>query len=351
MESFTPSFVRSGDDPYVIAEIGVNHEGDIEVAKSLIDSAARGGASCAKFQTYKAATIVRPDSPAYWDTTEEPTESQYELFRKFDLLSRQDYEELALYCARVGIDFSSTPFNLEAVGWLAPLMPFIKIASADITNVPLLREAASHGKPIILSSGASNLWEIAQAIAELNNHGAQEIVVMHCVLNYPTEPQNANLAMIRSIKTSFPAVGIGYSDHTKADSELTALGIAHSLGASVLEKHFTLDKTKKGNDHYHSMDEEDLKSFLLRVAVRKQYLGEAQVKTALESEKPARLHARRSVVTSRSIEKGEVFTGSNLICLRPGDGISPLMWDEIIGKIASVDIEPGTKLNWGMIAE
>ena len=344
-----PSFRRADEQAYVIAEIGVNHEGEIEAAKALIESAARGGASCAKFQTYKAETIVRPDSPAYWDLEEEPTKSQFELFKKFDGLSKADYEDLANYCKTVGIDFASTPFSLEAVRWLAPLMPFIKIASADITNVPLLREAAAQKKPVILSTGASDLWEIANAITALEDYGASEIVVMHCVLNYPTEARNANLAMITSIRNCFPQVAIGYSDHTRADSELTALSVAHSLGAHVLEKHFTLDKSKKGNDHYHSMDEHDLRLFLKRLALRDEYLGKSTLKVSLPSESSARLHARRSLVAKKLIKQGELLDETNVTCLRPGDGISPVLWDKVTGSVARKTIEAGSKLEWDML--
>lgn len=351
INSRLPSFATNGPNPYIIAEIGVNHEGDFEVAKSMIDSAASAGASCAKFQTYKAETIARVDSPAYWDQAEEPTESQFELFKKFDHLSKSDYENLADHCQRRGIDFASTPFSVEAVSWLAPLMPFIKIASADITNVPLLRKAGSTGKPVIISTGASHLWEIANAIGELEKHGAREVVVMHCVLNYPTTAINANLAMITSIREAFPDKAIGYSDHTHADPQLTALGLAQSLGASVLEKHFTLDKKLSGNDHYHSMDESDLTRFINRIRLERDYIGPAKSKSVIETESSARLNARRSVVSSRFIRKGEILGESNITCLRPGDGISPLMWDEIVGKAASTDIQAGTKLSWSMVGD
>jgi sialic acid synthase SpsE len=169
--------------PYVIAEIGVNHEGSMDLAKRLIDDAKAGGCHAAKFQTYKAAKLASRDSPAYWDTTKEPTTSQFALFSKYDRFGEKEYRDLAAHCAAVGIDFVSTPFHDEAIDFLDDLMPFFKIASADLTNSPLLRKVAAKRKPVLLSTGASTLGEIDEAIAELRAHGCTSIVLLHCVLN------------------------------------------------------------------------------------------------------------------------------------------------------------------------
>ena len=262
-----------GQELYVIAEIGVNHGGDIKLAKELIDLAKKGGAHAAKFQSYKAHKIAAKDSPAYWDTSKEPTESQFELFKKFDSFGPKDYEELAAYCKEVGIDFLSTPFDLEAVDFLNPLQRLIKVASADITNFPLLRKVAASKKPIILSTGCSTIQEIRSAVSELTNHGATEIVLLHCILNYPTSDENANLGMITSLQQEFPNCHIGYSDHTIPSDEMTVLCASYILGARVIEKHFTHDKSLQGNDHYHSMDWEDLQNFIRRANALNSILG------------------------------------------------------------------------------
>ena len=192
--------VGRGAEPYLIAEIGVNHEGDFDLACKLIDLAREGGADAAKFQTYKAAKLASADSPAYWDTTKEPTESQFKLFQKYDQFEAEDYVALAAYCRRSGIDFVSTPFDSEAVDLLDPLVPFFKIASADITNVPLLRQVGGKKKPVVLSTGAATLAEIDGAVAERDGAGCLDIALLHCVLNYPCPNQNAHLNMIEDLQ-------------------------------------------------------------------------------------------------------------------------------------------------------
>ena len=246
--------VGQTDRPYVIAEIGVNHEGSLATAKLLIESAKRGGADAAKFQTYKAGLIASKFSPSYWDTSKEPTTSQYELFTKYDSFGEAEYKELAMHCKKHDIEFVSTPFDLGAVDMLNPLVRFFKIASADITNPPLLKKVAATGKPVILSTGASNIGEIDAALAILHSAGAKEICLMHCILNYPTRNENAHLGMLDDLRNRYPELLLGYSDHTLPNEQMTSLIAAHLLGAVVLEKHFTLDKTLPGNDHYHAMD-------------------------------------------------------------------------------------------------
>lgn len=348
MDKFLQMFDGSPKMPYVIAEIGVNHEGDLSKAKHLIDLAAKAGAACVKFQTYKAGDLALPDSPSYWDTSEETLENQYQLFSKFDGLTDDDYVELANYAREQSIDFASTPFSLPAVDLLAPLMPFIKIASADITNVPLLRKAASKRMPIVLSTGASNMEEIAKAVSELDAHGATHVAIMHCVLNYPTSPENANLAMISSLREAYPERVMGYSDHTKADERLTALETAVSMGAFLLEKHFTDDKFKSGNDHYHSMDASDLRLFVERMESWAVYRGSKKQKEPLASEEGARNFARRSIVSAEAIKAGEIIEARHLECKRPGIGISPTHWDDVLGKKAARNIEKNVLVDWNM---
>ena len=333
--------------PYVIAEIGVNHEGDIDLAKKLIDMAARGGAHAAKFQSYKAEKIASKNSPAYWDKSQEPTESQYKLFKKYDSFGEDEYVQLAEHCKKSGIDFMSTPFDLEAVDFLDPLMPAFKIASADITNVPLIRKCASKGKPIIMSTGAATLPEIEHAISIASAAGAQEISLLHCVLNYPTPEENASLNTIKTLSRVFPNQIIGYSDHVVPDATISALEAAMLLGASILEKHFTHDKSLKGNDHYHAMDEDDLRRFVGKAATYSRLMSGGDKDVSNESS--ARLQARRSIVAARNIKIGQTITEDCITTKRPAHGISPIMWDEIQGKTATKDIAADTLLEWSMI--
>lgn len=316
---------------YFIAEIGVNHGGDIDIAKRLIDAAVEGGAHAVKFQTYKAETIAAKDAPSYWDNTKENIGNQFELFKKFDGLNRDDYLELKEYCDKHEIIFCSTAFDLEAVEWLTDIMPFFKVASADITNFPLLRRIASKGKPVILSTGASTVEEISSAIQELEKHGAQNVAILHCILNYPTKKHDANLNMISNLIHHFPNKVVGYSDHTEPDARMSVITTAVLLGAKIIEKHFTLDKTLPGNDHYHSMDKNDLKKLFISVKDLQNLVGN-KPKNFLDSEKSPRLFARRSLHFNKNIKKGGIVTESDFIALRPATGVSPMLIDFFVGK-------------------
>lgn len=331
--------------PYVIAEIGVNHEGSLETAKRLIELAHAGGADAAKFQTYKAETLASRHSPAYWDLTKEPTTSQFELFRKHDRFGDPEYLALAGHCREVGIDFLSTPFDDHAVDFLEPLMPFYKIASADLTNIPFLRRIAAKGKPVVLSTGASTLAEIEIAVEELRCHGATELALLHCVLNYPTPCENAHIDMIDGLRRAYPDLVVGYSDHTVPEPAMAVLTAAYVKGARVIEKHFTHDKSLPGNDHYHAMDVEDLGRFSANVALLQRARGSSH-KAPLDSEAPARANARRSIVLARAVRAGEVLTADAMTAKRPAHGISPLFWDEVVGMVARSDLEEDHVLTW-----
>ncbi len=339
-----------GCRPYVIAEIGVNHEGSFETAIRLIDAAKEAGADAAKFQTYKAEKLAMSNSPAYWDLTSEPTTSQRALFKKYDAFEVHQYEALARHCVKVGIEFLSTPFDEEAVDFLDPIMGYFKIASADITNVPLLRRVGAKRKPVVLSTGASALWEIAHAVDILKSAGSGDIVLMQCILNYPCDYSNANLNMITGLAQTFPDHVIGYSDHTRPDPGMYVLTTAWLKGALVLEKHFTLDKTLPGNDHYHAMDPADLTAFRRNVAFLMPALGSVH-KTFLESENGSRKQARRSVVPTRPLKAGEILSADVLTCKRPASGISPVHWDEIIGRRVRRDVPEDVALTWADLDE
>ena len=338
--------VTEDSKPYVIAEIGVNHEGSMELAKRLVDLAREGGADAAKFQTYKADTLASKHSPSYWDLSKEPTTSQHKLFQKYDSFGPEEYHELARYCHSVGIEFASTPFSDDAVDLLEPLMPFFKIASADITTTPLLRRVAKTGKPVVLSTGASTAAEVRVAVETLREAGITELSLLHCVLNYPTADHNAHLGMITALREEYPDILIGYSDHTVPDEGMTACTAAYLLGARIIEKHFTHDKSLPGNDHYHAMDVDDLKRYLAGIERIDTMIGETSAVTSIETEEISRANARRSIVLDADVTAGTALTASMLTYKRPGTGVSPVHWDEVIGRKVARDLERDHVLMW-----
>ena len=334
---------------FFIAEIGVNHEGSIERARQLIRDACDAGADCVKFQTYKAEKLASKKSPAYWDQNSEPTRSQYELFKKFDAFGLSEYEELKRYCDELGIEFLTTPFDLDAVEQMDPLLRRYKIASADITNKPLLKAVARKKKPVILSTGASTKSEIVAAIDILYKTGCSQLSLLHCVLNYPTPLDDAYMGMMSDLKNSFPSHEIGYSDHTLPNFPFVALMQSLMIGGTIIEKHFTHDKTLQGNDHYHAFDKSDLQQFR---SLEKQYCeawGSIDIKKPTPKEDAAISHARRSIFTAVQIEKNSVIRSQDLIMKRPGHGISPMLVDEIIGKTAKQTIPEDTQISKDMI--
>jgi N-acetylneuraminate synthase len=331
--------------PYIIAEAGVNHEGSMDTAKRLVDEAKEGGADAIKFQTYKAETLASKDSPAYWDTTKEATKSQYELFKKHDSFWKDEMYELKEYCDEVDIEFMSTPFDIESANFLNDMMDVYKISSSDLTNKPFVEYMCQFNKPIILSTGASSLHEIQEAVSWIEKYG-NPLALLHCVLNYPTPDENANLGMILDLKAKFPDKIIGYSDHT-LPKDMKVCEMATMLGSVIIEKHFTHDKTLPGNDHYHAMDKEDLKLFRKNLERTFEILGSFKV-NALQDEESARANARRSLVAAKNIKKGQTITQEDLTFKRPATGISPKFIDEVVGKIALKDIEEDSVLQWSM---
>ena len=332
--------------PYVIAEIGVNHEGSIKTAKKLIELAKEGGADAAKFQTYKATSLASRNSPAYWDQSKEATDSQFNLFKKYDGFERQDYVELAEHCKKFEIDFISTPFDNDAIETLDPLVPFFKIASADVTNIPFLRNIGAKKKTVVLSTGASNITEVQNAINTLEKAGCENLILLHCILNYPTQDNLAHIRMIKGLKAEFPGYLIGYSDHTLPNDNMSALISAWLLGAVVIEKHFTHDKSLKGNDHYHAMDVKDLKSFTRQVEKIDRLLGLKEKKEPISSENISRENARRSIVLANSVPAGYKIKESDLTQKRPGTGICPSNWDDVIGTRTLRNLKEDHILLW-----
>ena len=331
--------------PYIIAEAGVNHEGNMDLAKRLINEAAEGGADAIKFQTYKADTIACKNSPAYWDLNKEPTTSQYALFRKYDKFWKNEFEQLKEFCDQVGITFLSTPFDIESANFLNDLVDTFKISSSDITNKPFIEHICGFGKPVILSTGASDLPEIREAKSWIDTFELP-LALLHCILNYPTMDQNAHLGMIKGLQAAFPENVIGYSDHTMP-KDMQTLIVATLLGARILEKHFTFDKTMPGNDHYHAMDAKDLAKFRAKLQEIRNLIGSFDV-MALPEEEPARTHARRSLVAKRDIIKGKRVAREDLTWKRPAHGISPKHIDQVEGKVAMHDIPEDSILQWEM---
>jgi sialic acid synthase SpsE len=336
-------------NPYIIAEIGVNHAGSMEKAKEMIKSVADNGGHAAKFQTYKAEKIATENySPSYWDLNEEPSTSQYQLFKKFDSFGEKEYKELENYCKKCGIDFMSTPFDLDAVDMLDGMQDAFKIASADITNIPLLKKVAKINKPIIMSTGASTRSEIDYALEILKENGATNVSLLHCVLNYPTPQKNAQLQQIDNLIQNFGRdYTIGYSDHVKPneDGTMPALEIAVLRGCTIIEKHFTYDKTLSGNDHYHAMDGNDLKEFTSRLKTYRLMWGQKEKDIQLESK--AIQNARRRIIASADIKKGEKITEDKLITLRSNIGIESQHWEILLNKEASCDIPAMAPVKWG----
>lgn len=342
--------------PYVIAEMGVNfydtakalNISPLEAAKLYIDKASEAGIDCAKFQSYKADTIVSKNSPAYWDTTEEPTKTQYELFLKYDSFGKNEYRELCDYTHSKGMDFTSTPFDYASVDYLYDMVDFYKISSSDLSNLHFIRYIGAKGKPVYISVGASYLSEVDEAVRILNETGCNDIVIFHCVLSYPTDPKNANLRVIQTLKKTFPNVRIGFSDHVAPDKTMMTLAAAYLLGAEVIEKHFTLDKNLPGNDHYHAGDPEDFKKAIANFSWINTVLGNAE-KTVLDCEKVPRQEARRSLVLTRDMRTGETVQACDIMAKRPGTGISPQFTDIVIGRTVTRDLPKDTILTWDMI--
>lgn len=317
---------------FIIAEAGVNHNGDIELAKQLIDKASEAGADAVKFQTFKAEHLVTKNARKadYQEQTTGVKESQFIMIKKLEL----DYgvhQELIDHCEMRGITFLSSPFDLESVDLLDSLgIQIFKIPSGEITNLPFLRKIGGLKKKVILSTGMSTLGDIEKALEVIREGGTTDITVLHCNTEYPTPMEDVNLNAMNTIKEAFK-IKIGYSDHTLG-IEVPIAAVA--LGATIIEKHFTLDKTMKGPDHKASLEADELKAMVKAIRNIECALGNG-IKNLSNSERKNIGVARKSIVAKSNIKKGEIFTEDNLAIKRPGNGISPMRWDDIIGEIAN----------------
>ncbi|EAI8667821.1 N-acetylneuraminate synthase [Campylobacter upsaliensis] len=315
----------------IIAEAGVNHNGDINLAKKLIEQAAKAGADVVKFQTFKANSCVSVSAKKakYQLETTAKEESQLEMIQKLEL-SYESHFELMKHCKKHGIAFLSTPFDLESVEFLRGLdLPYFKIPSGEITNLPYLKAVAKCKKRVLLSTGMANLGEIEAALTILRKNGTKNITLLHCNTEYPTPFEDVNLNALKTLKEAFK-LEVGYSDHT--EGIVASLG-AVALGAVVIEKHFTLDKTMEGPDHRASLEFEELKALCKGIRELEKALGSG-IKKASKSEAKNKIIARKSLVAKREIQKGEKFSEQNLTTKRPGSGISAMRYEEYLGKRA-----------------
>lgn len=317
---------------FIIAEAGVNHNGSLDNAKRMVECAAEAGADAIKFQTFKAETLVckNAQKAEYQKEATGNEESQFEMLKKLEL-TEEEYEELKRYCGEKHIMFLSTPFDLDSLRYLNEIgIEIIKIPSGEITNYPYLREIGKLRKPIIMSTGMSTMAEVEEAVEVLQINGARDITLLHCNTQYPTPYGDVNLRAMLALKDKFHTE-VGYSDHT--------LGIeipiaATAMGATVIEKHFTLNRGMEGPDHKASLEPDELKCMIQSIRNVEQAMGTG-IKEPTNSEYKNILVARKSIVARKQIQAGESFTEENITTKRPGDGMSPMRWNEVIGKTAS----------------
>jgi sialic acid synthase SpsE len=328
---------------FTIAEAGANHDGTLSKAKKLIDAAVKGKADSIKFQTYKASKLTTKSAPKYWDDGNKK-ETQFDVFKKLDSLTNSQWAEIFEYAKKKKITCFSTPFDEQSVDLLYSLdVPAFKIASADITHLPLIKYIARKKLPIFISTGMASNNEIKDAVNTIEDQGNSKIIIMHCITSYPTKPEDANLNMIQTLHSKFPNYIIGFSDHTLG----TNIGVYSTFyGAMCLEKHFTFNKNLKSSpDHKLSLDINDflqLKKKLREVQISK---GN-RIRKQFNSEAEAVKFARRSIVSTTKIKKGEKITKSMLDVKRPGTGIPPKFFDKIIGYIVIQDVQEDMPLEW-----
>lgn len=321
---------------YIIAEAGVNHNGSIELAKRMVDKAQEAGADCIKFQTFISKNITSKiaGKADYQKQQTDSNESQLDMLSKLEL-SFAEFIDLNNYCQTKGIEFLSTAFDFESIDFLDSLeMNTWKIPSGDITNLPYLVKIAKLNKTVILSTGMSTIEDIRSAVTILKENGSGDITILHCTTEYPTPYQDVNLSAMKTIENEF-AVPVGYSDHTRG-IEISIAAVA--MGATIIEKHFTLDRSMEGPDHKASLEPEELKDMVTAIRNVEVAIGSSAKKPA-ESEQKNMAIARKSIIAKHAIIKGEIFTEDNLTVKRPGNGISPMRWFEVLGQKASRDFE------------
>lgn len=320
---------------YIIAEAGVNHNGSFDLACKLVDAAKAAGVDCIKFQTFKSKNLVSHNAQkAEYQKGTTGDGSQVDMLKKLEL-SYDEFLKLKDYCDKIGITFLSTPFDFDSIEFLDSVdMPFWKIPSGEITNLPYLLALAKTGKPVVMSTGMCEMAEIEAAIKVLKENGTKEIKLLHCNTEYPTPFEDVNLRAMQTMRDAFD-LEVGYSDHTKG-IEVPMAAVA--LGATVIEKHFTLDRNMEGPDHKASLEPDELAIMVQSIRHIEKALGKGD-KTPSPSEKKNIAVARKSIVAKRMIKAGEELTEENITVKRPGSGISPMKWFDVIGTIAVKDFQ------------
>ena len=339
--------VGRGRPCYLIAEAGVNHNCDVQLGYRLIETASAAGADAIKFQSYTASRICTRVAPRYWVEPQDPDGGQWDTFDRLDKLSERDFKSLLRHARHVGLTAFSTPFDDQAVDLLASLdVPAFKIASADLTCHRLIERAARVGRPMILSTGTATLGEVEEALEVCRRAGNDRVVLLHCTLKYPCPPEGINLRMMEHLMGTFPELPVGLSDHSLGISVPQA---AVALGACMIEKHYTVDKTLPGSpDHHLSVDPHDLKAMVAGIRTVEKALGKSQ--KALEPlEEEAWRYARRSVTSATAIPEGTRITSEMLTYKRPGTGIGAKHLDLVVGRVARVDIPEDTTMTWEMV--
>jgi N,N'-diacetyllegionaminate synthase len=335
--------VIGGNAPvFVVAEGANNHLCSIETAKKMIDAACEAGADAIKFQTFKAEHLVTEDAPVFWKMP--GVRTQYEFYKAIDKFGREEYRALFSYAKEKGIYCFSTPFDCASATMLNELgVTIFKIASCDIPDLRLIRHVAQFGKPMVISTGASELMEIQRAVDTAYAEGNTQVALLACTLSYPTKVTDANLMRIPSLKKYFPEVVIGLSDHTEPEACMALPALAVAMGARIIEKHFTLDRTLPGIGHKFSTEPHDFKKMIVAIRFAEKSLGSGQIKV-YEEEKSARQSARRSLVAQRDIREGETIRDEMIGIKRPGGGIAADAIDQVIGKVAVCDIKKDMRI-------
>lgn len=346
--------IKEGDPCFIIAEAGVNHNGNINLAKKLIDAAKKAGVDAVKFQTFRAEDLAAKDAKTadYQKKNTGKRESQIEMLRKLEL-SDHDFEELKRYCDSKGIMFLSTPHTEGAAELLDNMVPVFKVGSGDLTNIPFLERLAKRGKQIILSTGMSTLKEVKEAASAIRRYN-RKLILLHCTTEYPCPKKDANLKVMDTLRKETGCL-VGYSDHTKG---IEASVMAAYLGAVVIEKHFTLDRKMKGPDHKASLEPGELKRMVneiraiengkKKINVPKRILGNGIKKPTKQELRIMKL-VRKSIVSAKNINKGEVITEDMIIIKRPGIGIAPKNIAKVLGRIAKKDIKKDELISFNML--
>jgi len=341
------SCALSEDRVFIVAEIGVNHNGDVKLAKELIDAAAESGADAVKFQTYETSRLVSRDTPkvAYQLRTSDPNETHYNMLKRLEL-SMENHHILFNYCKGRGIEFFSTPSSVEDARFLDELgVLLFKTASADLVDLPLHTYIASTGKPVLVAVGMGTLGEIEEAVSIYRMAGAmKQLVLLHCVSNYPAALETTNLRVIQSLRCAF-GCRVGFSDHTKGTAGAIA---AVALGAGVIERHFTIDRDLPGPDHRASSTPQEFAEIVRDIRRVESGLGDG-VKTVIDEEREMRNVSRKSIVTRRSVERGEILGQENLTLKRPGTGIAPKYWKMMEGRRARRNLDADHLMDWEYI--